>query len=160
MPNKYGGIFAPLLVLVNDHDLTPDHLVETFNETLSEEASKLLGKPRVKKKKWVTDEILALCVQRRSLKKRKKDPEGGKQYRETNLKVKRSINEAIEKWIEDQCEDIKNSLKHNNSKKAYKIVKDLTSTKQARLVHNNSRGATRLPTHRDPLQYLSRMNYN
>ncbi|GFO17327.1 RNA-directed DNA polymerase from mobile element jockey-like [Plakobranchus ocellatus] len=113
-----GGRFAPLLVLDNDQDLTPDDLAETFNETLSEEASKLLGKPRVKKKKWMTDEILALCDKRRSLKKRKKEPEGGKQYRERNLKVKRSIKEATEKWIEDQCEDIENSLKHNNSNKA------------------------------------------
>ncbi|GFR58347.1 craniofacial development protein 2-like [Elysia marginata] len=92
-----GGRFAPLLVLNNNQDLTPDDLVETFNETLSEEASKVLGKPRVKKKKWMTDEILALCDQRRSLKKRKKDPEGRKQCRETNLKVKRSIKEATEK---------------------------------------------------------------
>ncbi|GFR90171.1 RNA-directed DNA polymerase from mobile element jockey-like [Elysia marginata] len=82
-----GGRFAPLLVLDNNQDLTPDDLVETFNETLSEEALKLLGKPRVKKKKWMTDEILALCGQRRSLKKRKKNPEGAKQHRETNLKV-------------------------------------------------------------------------
>ncbi|GFR59845.1 endonuclease-reverse transcriptase [Elysia marginata] len=109
-----GGRFAPLHVLDNNQDLTPDDLVETFNETLSEEASKLLGKPRVKKKKkWITDEIVALCDQRRISKKRKKDPEGGKQYRETNLKVKRSIKEVTEKWIEDQCEDIENSLKYN-----------------------------------------------
>jgi hypothetical protein len=121
------GRFAPLLVLDHDQDLTPDDLVETFNETLSEEASKLLGK-----KKWMTDEILALCDQCRSLKKRKKDLEGGKQYRETNLKVKRSIKETSEKWIENQCKDIENSLEHNNNKKSYKIVKDLTGTKQTR----------------------------
>jgi hypothetical protein len=65
-----GGRFAPLLVLDNDQDLTPDDLVENFNETRSEEASKLLGRPRVKKKKWMTDEIFSLCDQRRSLKKR------------------------------------------------------------------------------------------
>ncbi|GFO19047.1 endonuclease-reverse transcriptase [Plakobranchus ocellatus] len=81
---------------------------------MSEEASKLLGKPRVNKKKYMTDEILALCDQSRSLKKRKKESECGKQYRDTNLKVKRSIKEATEKWIEDQCEDIENSLEHNN----------------------------------------------
>ncbi|GFO03048.1 craniofacial development protein 2-like [Plakobranchus ocellatus] len=46
-----GGRFAPLLALENDQDLTPDDLAETFNETLTEKASKLLGKPRVKKKK-------------------------------------------------------------------------------------------------------------
>ncbi|GFO32910.1 endonuclease-reverse transcriptase [Plakobranchus ocellatus] len=104
-----GGRFAPLLALDNEQDLTPDDLAEIFNETLSEEASKLLSKPRVKKKKWMTDETLALCDQCRSLKKRKKEPEGDQQYRETNLKVERSIKEATEKWIEDQCEDIKNS---------------------------------------------------
>ncbi|GFO17255.1 RNA-directed DNA polymerase from mobile element jockey-like [Plakobranchus ocellatus] len=128
-----GRRFVPLLALDNDQDLTPaDDLAETFNETLTEEASKLLGKPRVKKKKWMTDEILALCDIRRSLKKRKKESEGSKQHRETNLKVKRRIKEATEKWIEDQCEDIENSLKHNNSNKAHKIVKDLTGTKQTR----------------------------
>ncbi|GFO32089.1 hypothetical protein PoB_005859400 [Plakobranchus ocellatus] len=79
----------------------------------------------------MTDEILVLCDHRGSLKKRKKEPEGGKQYRETNLKVKRSIKEATEKWIEDQCEDIENSLKHNNCNKAHKIVQELTDTKQA-----------------------------
>ncbi|GFR73793.1 endonuclease-reverse transcriptase [Elysia marginata] len=68
------GQYCDLLNLQNT-DLTPDDLVETFNETLSEEASKLPGKPRVSKK--MTDEILALCDQRRSLKKGKKDPEGG-----------------------------------------------------------------------------------
>ncbi|GFO40657.1 RNA-directed DNA polymerase from mobile element jockey-like [Plakobranchus ocellatus] len=128
-----GGRFAPLLVLDNDQDLIPDDLVETFNEILSEEASKLLSKLRVKKKKWMTDEILALCDIRRSLKKRKKDPEGGTQYREINLKVKRSIKQATEKWIEDQCENIENSLKHNNSKKAYKIVKVENKQEQLQL---------------------------
>ncbi|GFR73833.1 craniofacial development protein 2 [Elysia marginata] len=50
-----GGRFVPLLVLDNNQDLTPDDLVETFSVTLSAEASKLLGKPRVKKKKEVDD---------------------------------------------------------------------------------------------------------
>ncbi|GFN78991.1 hypothetical protein PoB_000549700 [Plakobranchus ocellatus] len=45
-----GGRFAPLLALDNDQDLTPDDLVEIFNETLLEEASKLLGKHRVQRK--------------------------------------------------------------------------------------------------------------
>ncbi|GFO24903.1 RNA-directed DNA polymerase from mobile element jockey-like [Plakobranchus ocellatus] len=80
----------------------------------------------------MADEILALCDKCQSLKKRKEESEGLNQYRKTNVKVKRSIKEATEKWIEDQCEDIENSLKHNNSKKAYRIVKELTDTKQAR----------------------------
>ncbi|GFN97082.1 endonuclease-reverse transcriptase [Plakobranchus ocellatus] len=101
-----GGRFAPLLVLDNDQDLTPNDLVETFNETLSKEASKLLGKPRVKKKKWMADEIPALCDKRRSLKKRNKDPEGGtKQARATTIESKEGKcltekKEILERWTE------------------------------------------------------------
>ncbi|GFO47197.1 endonuclease-reverse transcriptase [Plakobranchus ocellatus] len=101
---------------------------------------------------WMTDEILALCDIRRSLKERKKESEGGKQYRETNLKVKRSIKEATEKWIEDQCEDIENSLKHNNSNKAYKIVKELTDTKQARATTIESKEGKCLTQEKDILE--------
>ena len=35
-------------------------------------------------------------------------------------------------WIEEQCQDTKDSMKKNNSKKTYQLVKDLTSTKQGR----------------------------
>ena len=35
-------------------------------------------------------------------------------------------------WIEEQCQDIENSMKKNNSKKIYQLVKNLTSTKQGR----------------------------
>ena len=35
-------------------------------------------------------------------------------------------------WIKEQCQDIEDSMKKNNSKKTYQLVKDLTSTKQGR----------------------------
>ena len=35
---------------------------------------------------------------------------------------------AQENWIEEQYQDIEEHLKRNNSKKAYPLVKDLTST--------------------------------
>ena len=35
-------------------------------------------------------------------------------------------------WIEEQCQDIENNMKKNNSKKTYQLVKDLTSKKQGR----------------------------
>ncbi|GFO15681.1 RNA-directed DNA polymerase from mobile element jockey-like [Plakobranchus ocellatus] len=112
-----GGRFAPLLALDNDQYLTPDDLAETFNEALPEEASKLLGKPRVKKKKWMTDKILALCDQRRSEKER-----------------------------------ARGCLKHNNSNKAYKIVKELTDTKQARATTIESKEGKRLTEEKEILE--------
>ena len=35
-------------------------------------------------------------------------------------------------WFEEQCQNIEDRMKKNNSKKTYQLVKDLTSTKQGR----------------------------
>ena len=42
------------------------------------------------------------------------------------------MNKAKEDWIGAQCEEIATCLNKNNSKKAYQLVKDLTSEKQGR----------------------------
>ena len=85
------------------------------------------------KKPWVTSDVLDACDKRRELKKKKYDTDDGeKQYKAANQEVKKSMKKAKENWIETQCQDIKNSLKGNNSRKAYQLVKDLTTTKQGR----------------------------
>ena len=40
---------------------------------------------------------------------------------------------AKEKWINDQCAEVEQSLKMNNSKKAYDTVKSLTKPKQSKV---------------------------
>ena len=40
---------------------------------------------------------------------------------------------AKENWISEQCEEIEQSLKLNNSKKAYDTVKNLTKPKQSKV---------------------------
>ena len=56
----------------------------------------------------------------------------GRQYRVANKKIKKGMKKAKMNWIEEQCQYIEDSMKKNNSKKAYQLVKDLTSTKQGR----------------------------
>ena len=60
-----GGRFAPLLALGNNID----DVVDNFNTAMIEAASEVLGKSRPKKKAWITNDILALCHERRNLKK-------------------------------------------------------------------------------------------
>ena len=93
-------------------------------------ASEILGKHRPLKKPWVTADLLDLCDKRRELKK--KDAEGVRQYRAANQEIKKGMQKAKINCIEEQCQDIKDSMKKNNSKKTYQLVKDLTSTKQGR----------------------------
>ena len=39
---------------------------------------------------------------------------------------------AKETWIQGQCQEVEACLKKNNSKKAYQLVKDLTTEKQGK----------------------------
>ena len=126
-----GGKFAPLTIL-DENNLNLEATVEAFNAAVVETASEILGKHQRPKKPWVTTDILMLCDKRRELKKEKKDPEGAKNYRETNNKVKREMRKAKESWIEQQCSEIEESLERNNTKKAYQVIKDLTTEKHSR----------------------------
>ena len=85
-----------------------------------------------RKKPWVTKDVLDLCDERRDLKKKRYEAEGAKEYREANRRVQKAVKKAKEDWIGAQCEEIETCLNKNNSKRAYQLVKDLTSEKQGR----------------------------
>ena len=55
-----GGTFAPLTIM-NNEDTDIDSMITTFNTTVTETASQILGNHRQKKKPWITAEILDLC---------------------------------------------------------------------------------------------------
>ena len=84
-----------------------------------------------KKKTWVTAEILDLCDKRRELRKKIFEPEVSEKRKETNNSIKRCMKTAKENWIE-QCSEIEENRKKNNSKMAYQLVKDLTTLKQGK----------------------------
>lgn len=119
-----GGRFAPLTIL-GDENI--EMMTTTFNKIVTETATEILGKQRRTKKPWVTTDILDLCDQRRELKKEKSTPRGARKYRDMNNKIKTCMRKAKEKWIQTQCSEIEENLSKNNSKKAYQLVKDLTT---------------------------------
>ena len=84
------------------------------------------------KKPWVTKDVLDLCDERRDLKKKRYEAEGAKEYSEANRRVQKAVKKAEEDCIGAQCEEIETCLNKNNSKRAYQLVKDLTSEKQGR----------------------------
>ena len=47
-------------------------------------------------------------------------------------RIQKSVKKAKEDWIDAQCEVNETCLNKSNSKKAYQMVKDLTSEKQGR----------------------------
>ena len=147
-----GGKFAALSIL--DSDIGLDTLTDTFNAAVTDTANEILGKYRPVKKPWVTAEILDLCDNRRELKKNnnKNDAEGTTEYRTVNQQIKNGMKKAKEDWIGEQCENIEDSLKKNNSKRAYHLVKDLTSAKQERTTTIQDKSGTCLTENEDVLK--------
>ena len=84
------------------------------------------------KKTWITAEILDLCDKRRELRKKRFEPEGSEKYKEVNNNIKRCMKKAKENWIGEQCGVIEENLRKNNSKRAYQLLKDLTTVKQGK----------------------------
>ena len=99
-------------------------MITTFNTTVSETASEILGKHRQKKKPWITAKILHLCDKRRELRKNRFEPEGSEKYEEVN-NIKRYMKKAKENWIGEQCSEPEEHMRQNNSKRAYQLLKDL-----------------------------------
>ena len=98
---------------------------------MTDAASEVLGKERRRKKPWVTNDVLDLCDERRDLKKKRYEAEA-KEYREANRRIQKAVKKAKEDWIGAQFEEIETCLNKNNSKRAYQLVKSLTSEKQSR----------------------------
>ena len=43
------------------------------------------------------------------------------------------MKKAKEKWVGEQCSETEENLSKNNSKRAYQLVKDLTTVKQGKV---------------------------
>ena len=109
-----------------------DTMITTYNTAMTDAASEILGKESRRKKPWVTKDVFDLCDERRDLKKKRYEAEGAKEYMEANRRIQKAVKKAKEDWISAQCEEIETCLNKNNSKRAYQLVKDLTSEKQGR----------------------------
>lgn len=120
-----GGKFAALNLI--DKDI--NELTNALNESLTESAEQILGKRRPKHNPWMTNEILNLCDQRRALKcKKHTNEEGALAYKEANNKVRKSIREAKENWLDEQCAHIEKGMAKGNSKQAFDTLKKITRT--------------------------------
>ena len=75
--------------------------------------------------------MFSTCDERRDLKKKRYEAEGAKEYRDANKTIQKAVKKAKEDWIGAQCKETETCLNKNNSKRAYHLVKDLTSEKES-----------------------------
>ena len=62
------------------------------------------------------------------------EPKGSEKYREVNNKIRRYMKKAKKNWIGEACSETEENLRKNNSKRAYQLVKNLTTVKQEKLL--------------------------
>ena len=111
---------APLTI-INNEETDLDSMITTFNTAVTETASEIHP--------WVIVEMLDLCDRRREQRKKRFEPERSEKNRKVNNNIKRCMKKAKENWIGEQCSETEENLKKNNSKRAYQLVKDLTTVK-------------------------------
>ena len=80
----------------------------------------------------VTADILYLCYKRKELRKKRFKREESEKSREVNNNIKRCMKKAKEYWIGERCSEIEENLSKNKSKRAYQLVKDLTTLKKGK----------------------------
>ena len=61
------------------------------------------------------------------------------------------MKKAKENWIGEQCSEIEENLRKNNSKRAYQLVKDLTTVKQGKVTSVQDRSGKCLTEERQAL---------
>ena len=61
------------------------------------------------------------------------------------------MKKAKENWIGEQCNEIEENLRKNNSKRAYQLVKDLTTVKQGKVTSVQDRSGKCLTEERQIL---------
>ena len=74
------------------------------------------------------------------MKKKRFELAGSETYKEVNNNIKRCMKKAKENLIGGQCSEIEETLRKNNSKRTYQLVKNLTTVKQGKTttVQNSS----------------------
>ena len=71
--------------------------------------------------------MICATLKKTELRKKRFESEGYDQYRGVNNKIKKCTKKAKENWTGDQCSEIEENLRKNNSKRAYHLVKLLLS---------------------------------
>ena len=75
----------------------------SYNEIMTSVTYITLRKVRKKKQKWITDELLDLCDDRRMLEPLNKlSNENERKYRSVNTILRKSMKDTKENWVQNQ----------------------------------------------------------
>ena len=132
MTSKLHISSAAHLSIINSEDTDLDSMITTFNTAVTETASEILGKHHHQKKQQLGHwKKFLICAtegenwERNGLNLKIWEIQGYEQHQEVHEKEKKKR----KNWTGQQCSETEENLRKNNSKRAYQLMKDLTTLK-------------------------------
>ena len=120
-------------ILKNHSPLTTaneiDSLTEQATSAIIETANDVLGRKTPNEKPWITDEIIALCEDKR-LFCNKSDRHSWDTYKLLKRRVEREIRKALRNHLRKKCEDCEVLSKKGNSGAVFRMVRELSRKKE------------------------------
>lgn len=116
--------------LQQQESLLPDEPIRTWDNlkaVLVDTSSEVIAASQmVKKKDWITDDILELMTKRREMKS--VDVE---KYKALNKEIGQRCAKAKEKWINDECQEIENMQAKHDYFSMFKKIKEVVGIKRS-----------------------------
>ena len=108
----------------------PTAMYTKCEDVIISTATEIIGKYVKKKQPWITDDILDLYNERRTLKSKKKQkPELYSMYRKINTTIRKAMQESKDNWIKIQCKSIDEDMRYGiYNKRYYNTLKILTKS--------------------------------
>jgi hypothetical protein len=107
-----------------------DEYWSNFKESLQEATKNILPKRKMNKTKpWITEEILKLMEERKTLKNKPG-------YKILNKKIRMECRKAKELWLNKKCEDIEELQKKHKYRDMYEKVRELSGAAKSRAISN------------------------
>ena len=129
--------FTPLLHLAEE-EKRPNEMWEEIRNVIQTTANEKIGKRKKQKKPWITTKTMSLAEERRKAKIK-----GDRaKWKALNKEVSSSARKDKNSYLEGKCKEMEGE-KDKNSRKVFKIVKEITGKWISRTdVINDERGKT------------------
>ena len=138
---KLNKIITTALIAQTPEETSIDTTWRNIEENMMDTARKEIGyKQKIKKKDWMTDEIMEMFEERRKYKN-----QGNRdKYRETQTIIRRAIRTAKNKWLREQCEEMEYLQEHHDEYNLHKKIKETAGIYRKKILSNiqNEQGQT------------------
>ena len=108
-----------------------DLLVSQSSLAVCETAELVLGRKSAEDKPWITQEIIDMCTEKRTL-QNKQDRESKDRFKNLKRQIEKKTRQALKDMITEKCRQCEEDSRRGNSHLMFKRARELTNRKEAK----------------------------